>query len=100
MLVFWDAHGYDLAECVLGRILPLLRDKKHVVLVHDLSDGRYMSDFSYGDNGLWRNNDWGGPRLQLGHLNSGVEQAVSLVDFCSRNNVTLHSADQSLRHFF
>ena len=99
ILVFWDAHGYDVAECVLGRIMPLIKDTKHVVLAHDMSDGRYMSDFSYGGNGLWRGNDWAGPRLQLGHINSSVEQAVSLVDFCSRNEITLNSADHGLRTF-
>ena len=36
---------------------------------------------------LWRGNDWSGPRVRLGHLDSCVEQAVAMVDFTSRNGV-------------
>ena len=100
VLVFWDAHGYDVAECVLGTILPVIQDRPHLVLMHDLSDARYMPRLPYGDKGLWRGNDWQGDRLQLGHINSCVEQAVSITDFCSRNSVELNSADQSLREAF
>ena len=24
VLIFWDAHGFDIAECVLGEILPIV----------------------------------------------------------------------------
>ena len=43
VLVFWDAHGFEIAECVLGEILPLLADRPHVVAMHDLSDARYLA---------------------------------------------------------
>ena len=100
VLIFWDAHGYDVAECVLGRILPLIHEQEHLVIMHDLSDGRVMPFLNYNESGLWRGNDWSGPRLMLGCINSCVEQAVSIVDFCSRNNLVLHSADQAINLFF
>ena len=46
--------------------------------------------------GLWRGNDWSGPRIRLGHLDSCVEQAVAMVDFTSRNGVTLHTAAEDI----
>lgn len=99
VFVFWDAHGFDIAECVLGRILPLIEKRPHVVAMHDLSDARYLSpaDDLYGQRGLWRGGPatGNGPRVRLGHINSEVGQAVSITDFCSRNRVPLESADHS-----
>ncbi|MBI5057047.1 MAG: hypothetical protein HZB61_10575 [Nitrospirae bacterium] len=97
-LVFWDAHGYDVAECVLGRILPQIAGTPNMVIMHDLSDARYIPAESseYGDNGIWKGNDWSGPRVRLGNINSAVEQAVSIVDFVSRNNIVFDSADHAL----
>ncbi|MGA3017204.1 MAG: FkbM family methyltransferase [Bryobacteraceae bacterium] len=96
-ILFWDAHGFEIAECVLGEILPLLGGKDHVVLMHDLSDTRYMSreQLEYGANGLWKNNDWTGPRLKIGIVDSAVEQSIAALDFTTRNRLTLDSADHS-----
>lgn len=98
-LVFWDAHGFDVAECVLGGILPCLAGKEHLVIMHDLSDASNLKPENsyYQNHGLWKGNNWSGPRLRLGKIDTAVEQAVAIVDFCSRNNLELHSADQSLR---
>ncbi|WML35472.1 hypothetical protein [Clostridium sp. OS1-26] len=97
VLVFWDAHGYSIAECVLGKILPLLQNKKHHIIMHDLSDNRYMPKqiLSYDNNYLWRGNNDVGQRVVLGNINSAVEQSVSIVDFVSRNNIDLVSSDHS-----
>lgn len=100
VLVFWDAHGFDVAECVLGGILPVIQSLPHVVLMHDLSDTRYAGPdhLSYEGHGLWRGkNDWAGPRVKLGIVDSNVEQAVAAVDFTTRNRLTLDSADHSIR---
>jgi hypothetical protein len=100
VLVFWDAHGFEVAECVLGAILPLLADKPHVVAMHDLSDARYLppEQDDYEGHRIWTgpSSQGSGSRLRLGHINSEVPQAVAIVDFCSRNRLTLESADHSL----
>jgi hypothetical protein len=98
VLVFWDAHGFDVAECVLGAILPELANRSHLVLMHDLSDSRYCppATLEYGENGLWKGTDFSGPRLKLGNIDSAVEQAIAIVDFATRNALPLHSADHSL----
>jgi cephalosporin hydroxylase len=98
VLVFWDAHGFDIAECVLATILPLLAGRPHLIIMHDLSDARYGgSDAAdYGEQGIWKGvNNWSGPRVRLGIIDSAVEQAVAAVDFASRNQLTLDSADHS-----
>jgi hypothetical protein len=97
-LIFWDAHGFDIAECVLGNILPKIALKRHLVLMHDLSDTRYQSadHRRYGDHGIWKGNNWEGPRLRLGIVDSAVEQAVAILDFVSRNEIIFDSADHSM----
>lgn len=97
VLVFWDAHGFDVAECVLGEILPILAEREHLVVMHDLSDSRYSSDqqLEYGGYGLWKGNNWSGPRLKLGIIDSAVEQSIAALDFTTRNHLTLDSADHS-----
>ena len=97
VLVFWDAHGFDVAECVLGAVLPEIAAKPHLILVHDMSDSRYGNpNMEYGENGIWKGTDFTGPRLKLGFIDSAVEQAIAIFDFSTRNNLPLHSADHDL----
>ena len=99
VLVFWDAHGYHIADHVLGRLLRCIADRPHLVLMHEVSDARHdlpAASSAYGRHGLWRGNDWSGPRVRLGHFVSCVEQLVAAVDFTSRNNVPLHTAAEQI----
>ncbi len=99
VMVFWDAHGYGIANCVLGKMMPLLSDREHVVAMHDISDARYLANnqADYNGHSLWTHNDWSGRHVRLGWVQSNVEQAVAVVDFTSRNNVPLDSATNSMR---
>jgi len=96
-LLFWDAHGFEVAECVLGAILPELAPHPHLVIMHDLSDSRYTApgSFSYDGQHLWKGVGSSGPRLKLGMIDSAEAQAVSILDFATRNRLPLHSADHS-----
>jgi hypothetical protein len=96
ILIFWDAHGFEVAECVLGRLLPEIADRPHVVAVHDMSDARYSSAMDqYGSSGLWKGERECAAYVRLGHICSHVAQAISIVDFTSRNRLSLESADHS-----
>ncbi len=96
VLLFWDAHGFDIAECVLARILPLLADRQHLVIMHDLSDVRYAGrPPEYRGDGIWKGNDWSGPLVRLGRIDSNVEQAIAAIEFTTRNEIALESADHS-----
>ena len=103
VLIFWDAHGFDIAECVLGHLLPALQHLPHLVIMHDMSDARYCdpkSTVPYGENGLWRGVNAESARVRLGHISSAVAQAIAIVDFTSRNELILFSADHDLHTAF
>ncbi len=103
VLIFWDAHGFDIAECVLGRALPAIQNLPHLVMMHDMTDARYCKPeyaIPYGDNGLWKGANAGSARVLLGHISSAVAQSIAIVDFTSRNKLTLHSADHELHTEF
>lgn len=106
VLLFWDAHGYDVAECVLGQILPIIRSKENAIIMHDISDARYQPQTSlYGTYPLWTHMPWEGNdspscHLRLGNLYSAVAQAISIYDFSSRNKLKLFTAANSLYSFF
>ncbi len=96
-LVFWDAHGFEIAEWVLGHLLPRLQSRSHVVLMHDLSDRRYCSPSrEYGTRCFWKSEHPTEHSYWFGHICSRVGQAVSIIDFASRNDLPLHSTDESL----
>jgi hypothetical protein len=97
VMVFWDAHGFDVAECVLGGILPRIASSEHLVCMHDLSDSRYLSreSLDYGSQGLWKGRH-DGSRVTPGVVHAAVEQSVAAVDFTTRNHLTLESADHSI----
>ncbi|MBM0742420.1 hypothetical protein JOY44_12465 [Phormidium sp. CLA17] len=103
VLVLWDAHGFDMAEFVLGGLLPTLEHRHSFVVMHDISDGRYSRiNPSYQGKRLWRGtregfNREGHSRLYLNYLDTAVEQTIAIVDFISRNGLTLESADHSLQ---
>ncbi len=98
VLVFWDAHGFEVAECVLGVILPELLSREHIVLMHDMSDIRYsgLRTADYAGQGIWKGQNAGEARLLLGFVDSAVAQAISIQDFASRNRLTVDSADHSI----
>ncbi|MCE5249348.1 hypothetical protein LLG96_03925 [bacterium] len=103
VMVLWDAHGYEVANHVLGHIMPLLQQKQHIVICHDFSDNRVVScPRSYGGKSFWMGmNDFDinsdkRERLNLFWINTVVDQAIPLVDFCWRNSIELHSADFEL----
>jgi hypothetical protein len=98
VLLFWDAHGFDIAECVLGVIMPLLASREHIVIMHDMSDSRYcgqgLSD--YAGKGIWKGTSAGEERMRIGFIDSAVAQAISIMDFASRNRLTVDSADHNI----
>ena len=97
ILLLWDAHGFTIANCVLGKILPLLKEKEHQVIMHDMSDLRYLDETArdYKDRPIWSGNNDDNRRLCIGYIDSAVEQSISIMDFTTRNRMELVSADHS-----
>ncbi|HEX5268902.1 MAG TPA: hypothetical protein VFW33_00380 [Gemmataceae bacterium] len=101
-LIFWDAHGFDVAECVLGHLLPQLSGRRCAVVMHDMTDLRYDGTPApaYGPDGLWKGGRDSQGTFWLGHVCSHVAQAVSVIDFTTRNRIPLRSAAEELHAEF
>jgi hypothetical protein len=101
---FWDSFHHRVNERVMTHLLPLLAEKTHVVVVHDISDNRYTGEAakSYDGKGYYRNEDdyYAFPeqtaRQNIGWVNTVTNGAAPILDFCYRNNIELHSADHEL----
>jgi hypothetical protein len=107
VLLLWDAHGFEIAETVLGRILPLLSDRPHLVLMHDISDTRYGAvPRSYEGQPLWKGSTWNqgtgtsSARVNIGWMNSLQDQVIAIADFATRNDLEIGSADHEYAQFF
>src|SRR5579872_1060079 len=107
VLVLWDAHGYEIAELVLGDMLPRLASRDHLVVMHDISDNRYHGvTRSYERAPLWKGISWQerthtwDSRVKIGWMNSREEQVVALADFAARNDLEIGSADHEYARFF
>jgi hypothetical protein len=102
VLVIWDAHGFEIASLVLGHILPILAQREHFVMMHDISDLRFRdpSEISYGGRELWQGMNWAhrnpeSARVYIGWISTVVDQPIAVVDFLTRNRGQLRSADES-----
>jgi hypothetical protein len=97
VLVFWDAHGYDLAIDLLARLFPMLSGKEHLAIVHDMADLNYVdSTFRRYDSGpLWQAMGSAPPKFILGNVGCQYEESIALADFLGRNGLKFHSAESS-----
>lgn len=96
VFVFWDAHGFEIADWVLGYLAPMLARKKHLVAMHDISDLRYCGVQRNYDGRIWKGSNAELPAYQIGSMFSRVEQAIAVADFTARNGIGFNSADTSL----
>lgn len=106
VLLLWDAHGFQIAELVLGEIVPRLASRDHLILMHDISDNRYAGvPRSYVGQPLWKGSEWqersgAESRVNIGWMNSMQDQVIALADFSARNDLEIGSADHEYRTFF
>jgi hypothetical protein len=107
VLFLWDAHGFQIAEVVLARILPLLASREHLIVMHDISDTRYaVLPKSYEGLPIWKGSTFPGApenpsaRVNIGWMNSMQDQVVAIADFAFRNDLEIGSADHAYAQFF
>ncbi len=89
-LVFWDAHGLDLARYLLAEVMPVLATRDHVVVVHDVTDSRYA------DPGPTYVRDDGLTLTWLGPFVGPFDELIPLYDFLSRNRIAFDSPNHSM----
>src|SRR3989344_5055918 len=101
VLFVWDAHGWDVAECVLGSILPTFVGREHLVMVHDLMDIRHHTHLrDYKHRGIWRGyneDNPDGPYLVIDTMASAFEEVIPLHDFLRKNDLSIHSVEHEVR---
>jgi len=107
VLVLWDAHGFEVAEVVLGEILPRVFDRPHLILMHDILDNRHASvPRSYESQPLWKGSQWQNRtgawdcRVNIGWMHGLQDQIIAIADFCARNDLEIGSADHEYARFF
>lgn len=89
-LLFWDAHGHNLARYLLAQVMPILATRDHVVVVHDIADSRYA------DPGPTYGSDDGLSQTWLGPLVGPFDELIPLYDFLSRNRIAFDSPNHSM----
>ena len=105
VLLFWDAHGYAIAEHVLGHLMPMIADQRHLVICHDIADNRFAGTEykEYAGKRMWHGMDgyYASPDLSalvnIGWLSGIVDQMMPILDFCYRNDMELRSCDFEFR---
>lgn len=97
VLIFWDAHGLTVAQHVLSTIMPIVADRRHFVLCHDMSDNRYVDLKSYDGQPIWGATPESQSYFNISWVCSRVAQAIPILDFCWRNDLLFHSIDEELR---
>lgn len=105
VLFLWDAHGWDIAEFTLGKVLPILKSREHLVLVHDISyfDPK-SANANYQDGGIWKG--YAGddvkdpPYIVLGTMASPFEEVISIYDFTSRNSLKVNSVQEEINDIY
>jgi len=101
VLVFWDAHGFAIADLVLAHILPIISDRQHIVVCHDMTYAAGNS-FDYRGKTIWRGTDAyysansGMAYVVIGWAMTVCEQAISIFDFCARNGMEFKSVDVAM----
>ena len=101
VVVFWDAHGFSIADLVLAHILPIIAGRQHIVLCHDVS---YINRnfLDYNGKTIWRGTDaYYSPNSNMSYVVAGwamsvAEQVISIFDFCERNEMSFHSVDVAM----
>lgn len=107
VLVFWDAHGFDVSDGILSQLFPHLADRQNLVLMDDVFDARYDYDnlpfkFSdgYADCSVWKGCEFPNiTTLRFGYLASMFEEGPLLYDFACRNDMPLYSFRHALEQW-
>jgi FkbM family methyltransferase len=84
ILIFWDDTSEEVGNIILGQIMPLMRDKIHVVITRDLWDGRYktLPESSVS---------------AVGTIWSSRNDLLKILDYTTRNNLRLYSPERAFK---
>lgn len=90
ILLFWDAHGTELAQYVLSHLFPLLQKKEHLIIMHDVTDTGHPATPSENDTS---------EKFRLHTLESSFEEIIPAFNYISANNVQYDTIRSSVSKF-
>jgi len=95
VLLFWDAHGYELSQYILANIFPHLQNKEHLIIIDDVFDvncwPKNQKPFSYTNFPY---------SVQINNLIWEFSEFVRIIDFISRNGILYDTPCSSLTKFY
>jgi hypothetical protein len=104
IIIFWDAHGWEVAEYVLGNILRALKNKDHLLIIHDIWYFNQKKYADYSSFGIWKgylgDDIKKQPYFVINNTFSFFEEAIAIHDFAARNKVKIHSVEKESREIF
>jgi len=92
VVLFWDAHGKELAQYIIAHLFPILQNKEHLIVMHDITDtGNSIpaSPTEFGTSKIF----------QINNLVSIFEEIIPLFDFISSNGIHYDTLRESIRRF-
>lgn len=101
VLLFWDAHGWDVAHFVLGDVFPRLSNNDNLVIIHDIKNLSYNQKIkNYSKYGIWKeypgDNIHDYPYYIINGKASFFEELLVVNDFTERNDLTLRSVEEEI----
>ncbi|HSF50216.1 MAG TPA: hypothetical protein VLA74_05580 [Nitrososphaeraceae archaeon] len=91
VLLFWDAHGKELAQYILAHLLPLIYKREHLIIIHDMTDVRHS-----GKAPTYRKDE---PLISMHNIVSSFEEIIPIFDFLSRNGIHYDTPGESITRF-
>lgn len=97
VFIFWDAHGFEVAQAILSGLMRGLQDREHVAIVHDMADLRYLPHGfrRYGSDAQWHGAGSAAPKYIVGDVGTQYDEGIALLDFLGRNGIEFRSAESS-----
>jgi len=92
VLIFWDAHGKELAQHIIAHLFPLLQNKEHLIVMHDVTDMDNSVPATPPENDV--------PKIfRIKNLASTYEEIIPLFEFFSTNGISCDSLRESINRF-
>jgi len=91
ILLFWDAHGLEVAKYLIAHLFPLLQKKEHLIVVHDMIDTKHSPispSYENYESLFWVNN-----------LACDFEEIVPITNFITHNDIIFDTTGDSITRF-
>lgn len=88
ILLFWDAHGLELAQYIIAHLFPLLQKKEHLIVMHDISwntDPIAVPPSEYNVSML----------IRINNLLSTYEEIIPAFSYISKNGIQYDTLAES-----